>query len=155
MTESNDIPHIDIFLRQGLIGGNRVPILWGGSFDLLKMLHEEADADVGEFGFGQDLATEAKSKEHYDSLPYASKGLKCKEDIKDLCDTEPRFCAKCWIDRDDGIKPDRTQLKNPKGQVKWHPGWRHHQLTGRNIAMGVLAALQSAVNLWTENVKGA
>lgn len=51
MTEGQNLPHIDIFLRQGLIGGNRVPVLWGGNFDLLKMLHEHADADVGEVSF--------------------------------------------------------------------------------------------------------
>jgi hypothetical protein len=154
MTEGQDAPHIDVFLRQGLIGGNRVPVLWGGSFDLLKMLHEEADADVGEFGWGLDAAVEAKSKEHFDSLPYAVKGLKCKEDVQNLCDEEPRFCAKCWIDRDDGIKPEAAQFGLPKGQVKWHPGWRMHQLIGRNMAMGMLSALQSAVNLWNENVMG-
>jgi hypothetical protein len=38
--------------------------------------------------------------------------------------------------------------------VKWHPGWRMHQLIGRNMAMGMLSALQSAVNLWNENVMG-
>jgi hypothetical protein len=154
MTENQDAPHIDAFLRQGLIGGNRVPVLWGGSFDLLKMLHEEADADVGEFGWGLDAAIEAESKEHFDSLPYAVKGLKCKEEVENLCNEEPRFCAKCWIDRDDGIKPEAAQLGKPKGQVKWHPGWRMHQLIGRNMAMGMLSALQSAVNLWNENVMG-
>jgi hypothetical protein len=154
MTESQDAPHIDAFLRQGLIGGNRVPVLWGGSFDLLKMLHEEADADVGEFGWGTDAAIEAESKEHFDSLPYAVKGLKCKEEVKNLCDEEPRFCANCWIDRDDGIKPEAAQLGKPQGQVKWHPGWRMHQMIGRNMAMGMLSALQSAVNLWNENVMG-
>jgi hypothetical protein len=154
LTESRAVSNIDIFLRQGLIGGNRVPVLWGGNFDLLKMLHEEADADIGEFGCGTDVAIEAKDKEHFDSLPYPSKGVTCKEDIKPLCDEEPRFCASCWIDREDGIKPEKKQLDNPKGQVKWHPGWRSHQITGRNIAMGLLTALQSAVNLWTENVMG-
>eukprot|EP00980_Cylindrotheca_fusiformis_P004791 scaffold1028_cov135-Cylindrotheca_fusiformis.AAC.1 len=154
MTEGKNGPHIDIFLRQGLIGGNRVPVLWGGSFDLLKMLHEEADADVGEFGSGLDAAAEAESQEHFDSLPYAVKGLKCKEEVQHLCDAEPRFCAKCWIDRNDGIKPNTPQLPAPPGQEEEHPGWRHHQLVGRNMAMGMLSALQSAVNLWNENVMG-
>ena len=44
--------HTDLFLRQALIGGKRVPVVWGAPFDLLRMLHEEADADVGEFGRG-------------------------------------------------------------------------------------------------------
>lgn len=119
MTEGQNLAHIDVFLRQGLIGGNRVPVIWGGNFDLLKMLHEEADADVGEFGWGTDLIIEAESKEHYDSLPYAVKGLKCKDEVKSLCEEEPRYCAKCWIDRDDGIKPSVGQYNNPKGQGKF------------------------------------
>lgn len=118
MTEGQDLAHIDVFLRQGLIGGNRVPVVWGGNFELLKMLHEEADVDVGEFGWGTDLVIEAESKEHYDSLPYAVKGLKCKEEAKSYCDEEPRFCAQCWIDRDDGVEPSMKQLEKPKGQGK-------------------------------------
>jgi hypothetical protein len=154
MTEGLSGAHVDIFLRQGLIGGNRVPVVWGGNFNLLKMLHEEADADIGEFGWGTDALLEATTKEEFDALPYAQKGMKCDEAVQSLCDAESRFCAKCWIDRDDGIKPEKAQINNPKGQVKWHPGWRMHQLMGRNMAMGVLSALQAAINKWNENVMG-
>lgn len=154
MTEGQSQSHIDIFLRQGLIAGNRVPVVWGGNFELLKMLHEEADVDVGEFGWGTDALLEATTKEEFEALPYAQKGMKCAEGIQSMCDEEPRFCAKCWIDRDDGIKPDMNQLSQPKGQVKWHPGWRMHQLIGRNMAMGILSALQAAINIWNENVMG-
>jgi hypothetical protein len=38
MTEKSFPEHIDLFFRQGLLGGNRVPVVWsaGGTFDILK-----------------------------------------------------------------------------------------------------------------------
>jgi hypothetical protein len=154
MTEKDNPEHIDIFYRQALLGGNRVPVIWGGPFELLKMLHEEADVDVGVWGQATDGIAEVESAEQAKEIPWAARYMKCKPEVQDLCNNEPRFCAKCWIDRDDGIKPDFKQLDRPKGQVKWHPGWRSHQLTGRNIAFALLEALQAAVNIWNEGVMG-
>jgi hypothetical protein len=153
MTEG-DPAHVDIFYRQALLGGNRVPVLWGGPFELLKMLHEEADVDVGQWGLATDGLIEVESAEQANDVPWAARYMKCKPEVQDLCQAEPRFCATCWIDRDDGVKPDAKQLDRPQGQVKWHPGWRSHQLTGRNLAFAVLEALQSAVNIWNEGVMG-
>lgn len=154
MTEGGNSAHIDLFLRQGLIGGNRVPVLWGGNFNVLRDLHNHADADVGEFGQATDGLVAVQSEEHAKSIPYAARFMKCEESAKHLCGAEPRFCIHCWIERDDGIKPTRPQRDSPRGQVKWHPGWRRHQLLGRNLAFGVLQALQAAVNQWSEGVMG-
>jgi len=154
MTEK-DKEHIDVFYRQALLAGNRVPVLWGGPFELLKMLHEEADVDVGDWGTAMDGIPEVESVEQANDLPWAARFLKCKDGVEDICKEEPRFCIKCWIDRDDNIMPEAKQLEHPKGQVKWHPGWRVHQLMGRNLAFAILEALQSAVNIWTEGVMGA
>ena len=131
-------------------------MLWGGggNFQLLRTLHEHADADVGEWGSAMDKIIEVENQEQAKTIPWAARYMKCKDDAQSLCDAEPRFCAHCWIDREDGIKPDAEQLDKPKGQVKWHPGWRSHQLTGRNIAFGVLEALQAAVSLWVAGVTG-
>ena len=153
MTE-NLSDHVDVFYRQGLLAGNRVPVLWGGPFELLKMLHEEADVDVGDWGTAMDGIPEVESHEHAETLPWAARYLKCKEGAEDVCKEEPRFCSKCWIDREDNIVPESKQLEHPQGQVKWHPGWRRHQLTGRNLAFALLDALQAAVNIWTEGVMG-
>jgi hypothetical protein len=154
MTEGQNNDHIDLFLRQGLIGGNRVPVLWGGTFGLLRSLHENADADVGEFGTAFDGVIAVESEEHAKTIPYAARFMKCKEEAKHLCDQEPRFCAHCWFDRDDGIKPKQGQRASPRGQVKGRPGWRAHQLTGRNIVASVFGALQAAVKNWSEGVMG-
>ena len=154
MTEPNP-EHVDIFYRQALLAGNRIPVIWGGPFELLKMLHEEADVDVGNWGTAMDGITEVESLEQAKELPWAARFLKCKPEVENLCKEEPRFCAKCWIDRKDNITPETNQLDKPKGQVGWHPGWRVHQLMGRNLAFGILEALQAAVNIWSEGVMGA
>lgn len=153
MTEP-DPKHVDIFYRQALLAGNRVPVLWGGPFELLKMLHEEADVDVGDWGYAMDGITEIESLEQAKDVPWAARFLKCKPEAEEVCKEEPRFCAKCWIDREDNISPAAKQLDKPRGQVKWHPGWRMHQLIGRNLAFALLEALQSAINIWTEGVMG-
>jgi hypothetical protein len=118
------------------------------------MLHEHADVDVGVWGLASDGIIKTESVEQAKSVPWAARYMSCTEEAGDLCKDEPRFCSHCWIDREDGIKPDKPQLNKPKGQVKWHPGWRQHQLMGRNIAFGVLEALQAAVNIWNEGVMG-
>jgi len=146
--------HVDVFYRQALLAGNRVPLLWGGPFELLKMLHEEADVDVGELGTAMDGIVEVESLEQAKSLPLAARFLKCKTEAEEVCKEEPRFCSTCWIDREDKIVPEAKQLDKPRGQVKWHPGWRSHQLMGRNLAFAILEGLQSAVNIWSEGVMG-
>jgi len=149
MTESGAPEHIDLFLRQALMAGKRVPVVWGGNFELLRMLHEEADADVGEFGWATAAMPVTENEEQVKELPWAYQRMKCTDENLDFC-KEDLFNATCWIDRSDGIKPEKEQLTSPKGQVKWHPGWRSHQLTGRNLAFAMLEALQNAVNVWSE-----
>lgn len=156
MTEPNP-ELVDLFLRQGLLSGNRVPVLWGGLFDALKTLHNAADADVGEFGSGLDGIPEVASEEQAKSIAYAARFLKCDHERQDLCTNEPRFSTTCWIDRPDVPDPQTTFPKlaaKPSGQVKWHPGWRQHQLGGRVLAYSVLVALQAAVQIWSEGTMG-
>jgi hypothetical protein len=143
--------HTDLFLRQALIAGKRVPVVWGAGvpFDLLRMLHEEADADVGEFGKGTADLPVTENEGQMMTLPWGYQGMKCLSERKDLCE-DNKYKATCWIDRPDGIKPKQKQPKNPSGQVSWHPGWRAHQLHGRVIAFAVLEALQVAINTWSE-----
>jgi len=153
MTEGRDQPAMDMFLRQGLIGGKRVPVIWGYGidFDLLKNVHENADADIGEFGSATEGLPLTESRQQAETLPWAVRYLHCAEDAQDLC-REMKYCNTCWQVRNDGIEPKEHQAQNAKGQTNWHPGWRVHQLTGRNLAMAVLQSLQSAINIWTEHV---
>jgi hypothetical protein len=144
--------HIDLFLRQGLIGGNRVPVVWGGNFEVLTQLHEHADVDIGEFGNGMDGVPMVTDETQALSVPYAARFMKCDHDRQDLCDAEPRFCAHCWIPRDDIPNPEDLFDKidpKPGSQVKWHPGWRKHQLVGRVLAFAVLDALKAAIEIFS------
>ena len=150
MTEGGAPHHVDLVIRQVLMSGNRVPIVWGAPFDLLKLYHDEADADVGEWGTGYAGLPETTSEEQALTLPYAARNMKCSSERQDLCN-ENRFSSTCWIDRPDGIVPTRGQPERPRGQVKWHPGWRPHQLMGRVLAFTVLEGLEVAVNSWMEH----
>jgi hypothetical protein len=156
MTESHPA-HIDLFTRQGLIGGNRVPIIWGGNFEVLAALHENADVDVGEFGSGTDGIQTVMDETQALSVPYAARYMICDHDRQDLCDNEPRFCATCWLPRDDIPNPNEVfDVIDPKpgSQVKWHPGWRKHQLIGRVLAFAVLDALQVAIQIFSDGTMG-
>jgi hypothetical protein len=148
MTENHKPGHIDLFFRQALLVEGRVPVVWGAGqkFDLLQMLHNEADADIGEFGTGWDGVPETMDEKQASSLPYAVQNLKCKERL-DLCQKPYKFCAICWLKRQDRIKPLQKQYDKPHGQTRWHPGWRTHQLTGRVLAFAVLQALQDAIDV--------
>lgn len=154
MTE-NKPEHIDLFYRQALLAGKRPPVIWGGDFDVLRNLHEYADADVGEVGYGWDYVFQTKSLEQARSLPYAIRYMKCPRNEPDLCKTDPPFCTYCWLNRADIPNPDSLfdQIKDkPSGQVRWHPGWRRHLLSSRVLAMRFLDAMIAAVNGWMDQV---
>ena len=155
MTE-NDAAHLDFFIRQVLLAGHKVPIVWasGANFGVLKDLHELADVDVGEYGTGMDGIEETTSDEQAKTLPHAVAYTKCAPGKELVCQEAGRYCAKCWIDRDDGVKPETNQAATPGGQVKWHPGWRVHQLQGRVLAFAVMEALQVAIQEFSEGTMG-
>jgi hypothetical protein len=147
---------IELFLRQGLLGGNRVPVVWGGGFEVLRMLHQHADVDVGEFGEGTDGIIKVEDEVQAKSVPYAARYLKCDSERQDICNSAPRYCTKCWIPRED-LDPKALGFSDHfrfGGQVKWHPGWRHHQLVGRTLAFSVLQALQAAIQVWSDGTMG-
>jgi len=158
MTEG-DAGSVDMVYRQALLSGKKVPVIWASDykeqFDILRNLHEYANADVGEFGHGTDGVLETTSKEQADTLPYSSQFLKCPDWARSVCDEAPRFCVECWVPRDD-IKPESfpNLKKTPGGQVRWHPGWRAHQLQGRVLAFSVLDALHVAIQTWSDGTMG-
>lgn len=153
MTENNHVDHIDLFFRQALMVEGKLPVVWGagGKFDLLKIFHTEADADVGEYGIGWNGIPVTNDEVQVETLPWAAQHLKCDQERPDLCRHPHKFCATCWIDRPDGKKPAQTQYDAPHGQVKWHPGWRHHQLQGRVLAFSLLLALRDAIDILRNN----
>jgi len=153
MTENNHPEHIDLFFRQALMVEGRVPVVWGagGKFDLLKMYNEETGADIGEYGIGWSGIPETKDENQLKALPWATQHLKCDDERPDLCKHPYKFCATCWIDRPDKIYPAQRQYDAPHGQVRWHPGWRQHQLQGRVLAFALLKALKDSAILLRKN----
>ena len=150
MTEGRDSRAVDLFERQALIGGNRVPLLYGGMFGNLKMLHDECDADIGQFGTGLLGIDTCENEVQAMTIPYAARYMKCTSERSDLCGSH-RFDSICWpADYTGPIVPSATQAEKPGSQVSWHPGNLVHQLTGRVIAMGVLFALKEALTQWKE-----
>ena len=127
----------------------KVPVVWsaGGKFDLMKMYHNYADADVGEYGLGMDGIPETTSEDQAEEIPWAARHLKCSTERPDLCKHPYKYCATCWIPRKDHIAPTQKQNDPFKGQVSWHPGWRSHQLTGRVLAFSLLQALKEVIRL--------
>jgi hypothetical protein len=80
--------------------------------------------------------------------------MKCARDNQDVCKRSEKYCAKCWIDREDGVKPEAKQSADYGSQVSWHPGWRSHQLTGRVLAFSILEALQLAIQQFSDGTMG-
>jgi len=158
--------YTDLVLRQVLMSSKRVPLLWGGPFALLKLYHEEADADVGDFGTGYAGIPETTNDDaQAETLPWAVRYMKCSSDGPDLCQNEKhRYNSVCWIDRTDGIKPAQDQLleyQHPEQQQEQEQGekkkehrpddgWRSQQLQGRVLAFSILEGLEVAVNTWME-----
>lgn len=121
---------------------------------VFRSLHEEVGADVGEFGTGMDGIALTESDDQAKTLPWAVQYLKCDASHNDVCKNHDNYCAKCWIDREDKVKPDVEQKAEYGGQVSWHPGWRTHQLTGRVLAFSVLEALQLAIQEFSDGTMG-
>lgn len=119
-----------------------------------RRLHEEADVDVGEYGHGSYGIPLTTSEEQGQTLPWAVQYMKCDANSKDVCKNHDAYCAKCWVDRKDGIKPEAEQKEEFGSQVSWHPGWRSHQLGGRVLAFAVLEALQSAIQQFSDGTMG-
>jgi hypothetical protein len=147
MTESSSA-HYDVFARQALISGNRVPVLWGGLRDVLHSLHTQADVDIGSIGSGMKGIPVTVSEEQAVSVPYAARYLNCEHEMKDVCE-ENKYNAVCWVDRPD-VLPPISQDKFVGGRAGWHPGFRTHQLEGRILAFTVLTALQEALQQWKD-----
>lgn len=110
MTEGN-LAHQDIFIRQAILGGNRVPVIWGPDISLLQVFHKHADADVGQMGKGTDaiITTNSVKQVKRKQVPYASLYMECDESMKEYCSSE-KYCSTCWIDREDGITPKAKQV---------------------------------------------
>jgi hypothetical protein len=145
--------HQDLFLRQAILSGVKVPFLWAshdnGRFfksEHFNYLSTECGADVGLFGSGMRGVPETTSDTDISRVPAASQYLKCDNDMKAQC-RELEYLSQCWIERED-VTPPTQQHPEPGGRARWHPGYREHQLQGRVFAFILLTAMNKAIQTW-------
>jgi len=139
----------DMFFRQGILGGGKVPMLMSMSprNDIIGLLNEHVDADILMLG-EQTVLTNADTLSDVMQLPWALQYVRCGSEISAIC-RENEYAGDCWIERDD-YKPQKPQQNKMGGRAKWHPGNRKHQLIGRAIAFIILEALKDALTLWND-----
>lgn len=140
----------DLFARQALLAGETsLPFLWGGDFNVLRNLHENADVDVGQLGNGLSGVEETISESAASGLEWAAQYLKCSSKSKRYCEGEAyKFDSHCWVDHG-GDAPPTPQLD----QIPVLPtavGWRMHQIKGYTLSYNILAALDDAIDFWAE-----
>jgi hypothetical protein len=123
MTENANEPY-DLFVRQGIMAGNRVPVLMHGMASVLSQMDKRIDGEVGMFGTGVDGVPETKSSKREDlsKLPWMARFLRCDPELKTFC-RENEYNGTCWIERDD-YTPKTKQKPAPGGRASWHPGNR-------------------------------
>jgi hypothetical protein len=140
----------DLFARQALLAGDTsIPFLWGGDFDVLRNLHENADVDVGQLGNAMAGVEETASESAASGLEWAAQYLKCSSKAKRYCDGDTyKFDSHCWVDHG-GDAPPTPQLDNIP-VLPTAVGWRMHQIKGYTLSYNILAALDDAIDLWAE-----
>ena len=142
----------DFFARQALLSGStHVPFIWGGDFEVLRNLHELADADVGQLGNGMSGVPETTSEDQAVTLPWASQYLNCRHELQAICQkSEHNFASQCW---DHSMKTPPTSQTTQSASIPVLPtamGWRMHQLKGYTLAYNLLAALLDTLDIWSE-----
>lgn len=130
MTEKNAQLQ-DVFMRQMILSGHRVPILFdlGGGKGSMDAVYQEGGAHVGGVTNG--------------SINPAYKSVEGEL---------PKYNAVCWTDRSD-VTPPVQQNPGFGGQASWHPGNLTHQYTARKLSLLFLHAMTEALNRWKEAVE--
>ena len=120
----------DLFMRQALLAGVRVPILFdmGNGRGTLDRLRGEVGAHVGGV---HDISTNMLPKFRNTTMNF----------------DESKYNARCWTARVD-VRPDVEQDQGFGGQASWHPGNWVHQSKARRISLLFLHALDEAFTVW-------
>jgi hypothetical protein len=142
----------DLMMRQGMIGGMKVPVLWNFNAGTMIKYHEKADVDIIWNANSRLGVPQQNTLEDIDKTVWASKFLKCGPELKAHCRAN-EYNGTCWVERPDMPRPDKQQ-KEPGGRAGWHPGNRIHQIRGRTMAMTILFALHDALTMWSESGSG-
>lgn len=117
MTEGRDAPALDMFCRQALFSGDRVPFLMGaGSFGPLMDYNLNADVDFGNFGPASDGLPICTDELQCDKFPWAARYMKCSDEAGQLC-ANKKWQSNCWVERKD-VTPTQKQDAAPGSQVR-------------------------------------
>lgn len=158
MTEKS-LHDIDLFNKQAIMNGERVPVIMGSLF--MNLVNETDDkAWIGQLLPQWVQLPVTESLEQGATLPWLVQYQNCADGVA-LCggrDQVGKYDAHCWVDRKDldiDINKPRGGLLNmqPGGQASWHPGWRAHRIDSRRSAMLFLAAFKKAFDTWEEGIK--
>jgi len=145
----------DLFHKQVLLGGERVPVLLNGAVNNL-------DVETGDnLWYGNYIETwtaveKTSSLDQGETLPWAIQYLLCEGDVGELCNGRggvPRYHDSCWIDRSDFVPTARQDPGGVRGKAGWHPGDRPHKYQARKQTMLMLKALDEALNLWEMGIE--
>jgi hypothetical protein len=138
----------EVMMRQGIMGGIKVPILWSLTPQILQELNTAAGMDVGYPGTGFSGLPKAQSYEEIQALPWAAQYVRCSNELSGFC-RQFEYDGVCWIDRPD-YTPVTPQKDAPGGRAGWHPGNRIHQIQGRVLTFTILQALKEALTMWND-----
>lgn len=147
MTEKEN-KALDVFMRQAILGGIKVPVIWSVFPKVATTISAATGADIGCSGSARSGIEKSTSIEKINSMPWAMRYLECSNELKTIC-RRNEYIGHCWIPRDD-IKPPVKQDDKPGGRASWHPGNRHHQLQGRVYAFTILQALKEVLRTWAK-----
>lgn len=168
----------ELFMRQMLLTGHRVPILLdvGGGKVTMDRIRQESGAHVGGLTTGNpSILAQTTSVEQAETLPFALRHLFCANGVQSCSDAKYKYTAECWTARVD-VEPAKNQNEKYGSQgeriivtvsslhevnlipppflqclpflVSWHPGNRSHQWIARKLSLLFLHALDEAINLW-------
>ncbi len=151
MTEK-DPAAIELFNKQALIGGERVPII----FNHFAKDHNLQESVGGEVWHGDVYANiaflpETTGDDQALSVPLAARYQNCAASARDLCQPY-KYDAYCWFPRSDTIPPKEQSRRFPS-QASWHPGNRYHQYESRKTAMTILQGFKVALTTWKSGIE--
>ena len=148
MTEKEE-KNQDVFARQALLGGIKVPALWSLKATLLRKFYQFADVDVGAHSSPMAAVRKAEAASDLEKVPWAARYLKCGDEIRNDYCKHNKYNTTCWIPRSD-YSPTKRQDDVVGGRAGWHPGNREHQLVGRTLAFTILSAIYDALDMWSK-----
>jgi hypothetical protein len=142
-----DLAALDLFFRQALLTGSKVPFLFLNQVDWQSEIFQRLVpyADVYFMGAGTSNLDECNGC-NCKNVPWAARYLKkCPRGCDAKC-AEQKFRSNCWVNRPD-VKPGVQQEEHPARDNSL-PGFRSHQISARLMTIVVLRALRKAQGTW-------